>query len=109
MSSHWNLTQNMHPLLSLSKEVGFVGNDKEKLLNPPKVSKWDNKGADLFRSLLNQEASPYHINTLWSKLKDNSLTSNIQGTTKLFVKFLNGWAVKTLKLKQKHKTKKKLA
>ena len=65
----------------------------------PKVQEKQNLETALHGSLVINEASKYHINTLWNQLKDSNLTSIIQETTKLFVKFLKGCAIKTLKLK----------
>ena len=77
------------------------------MLNHPKTYKWDNQGAVLFHSLLNQKDTQEKLGKLRFDLDSSSNTNAIQKTIKQFTEFISECGDKGLRIKKRGKVNKK--
>ena len=77
------------------------------MLNHPKTYKWDNQGAVLFHSLLNQKDTQEKLGKLRFDLDSSSNTNAIQKTVKQFTEFISECVDKTLRTTKRGKVNKK--
>ena len=85
----------------------FVKFGKGKVLNHPNTYKWDNQGAVLFHSLLNQKDTQEKLGKLRFDLESSSNTNAIQKTVKQFTDIISECGDKTLRIKKRGKVNKK--
>ena len=85
----------------------FVKFGKGKVLNHPNTYKWDNQGAVLFHSLLNQKDTQEKLGKLRFDLESSSNTNAIQKTVKQFTDIISECGDKTLRVKKRGKVNKK--
>ena len=77
------------------------------MLNHPNTYKWDNQGAVLFHSLLNQKDTQEKLGKLRFDLESPSNTNAIQKTVKQFTDIISECGDKALRVKKRGKVKKK--
>ena len=81
----------------------FVKFGKGKVLNHSKTYEWDNQGAVLFHSLLNQNDTQEKLGKLRFDLDSSSNTNTIQKAVKQFTEIISECDDKTLRIKKRVK------
>ena len=77
------------------------------MLNHPNTYKWDNQGAVLFHSLLNQKDTQEKLGKLRFDLESSSNTNAIEKTVKQFTDIISECGDKALRFKKRGKVNKK--
>ena len=90
-----------HAPITATFKSSFVKFGKGKVLNHPKTYKWDNEGADLFHSLLNQKDTQEKLGKLRFDLESYSNTNAIQKTVKQFTYIISECGDKDLRIKKR--------
>ena len=96
-----------HAPITATLKSSFVKFGKGKVLNHPKIYNWDNRGAGLFHSLLNQKDTQEKLGKLRFDLGLSSNTNAIQNTVKKFTEIISECGDKTLGIKKRGKVNKK--
>ena len=96
-----------HAPISTTFKSSFVNFEKGKVLNHPKTYKWDNQGAVLLHSLLNQKDTQEKLGKLRFDLDSSSNTNVIQKAVKQFTEIVAECGDKTLRIKKRGKVNKK--
>ena len=96
-----------HTPINATFKSPFVKFRKEKVLNHPKTYKWDNQGAVLFHSLLNQKEFQEKLGKLRFDLESSSNTNAIQKTVKQITEIISECGDKILRIKRRGKENKK--
>ena len=96
-----------HAPITATFKSSFVKFGKGKVLNHPNTYKWDNQGAVLFHSLLNQKDTQEKLGKLRFDLESSSNTNAIQKTVKQFTDIISECGDKTLRIKKRGKVNKK--
>ena len=78
-----------HTPITATFKSSFVKFGKGKVLNHPKTYKWDNQGAVLFHSLLNQKDTQEKLGKLRFALESSSNTNAIKKTVKQFTDIIS--------------------
>ena len=94
-----------HATITATFKSSFVKFGKGKVLNHPKTCKWDNQGAVLFHSLLNQKDTQEKLGKLRFDLESSSNTNAVQKAVKKFTGIILECVDKTLRIKKRGKVK----
>ena len=90
-----------HAPITATFKSSFVKFGKGKVLNHPNTYKWDNQGAVLFHSLLNQKDTQEKLGKLRFDLESSSNTNAIQKTVKQFIYIISKCGDKDLRIKKR--------
>ena len=83
-----NFHSNHAPIIATFKN-SFVKFGRGKVLNHPKTYRWNNQGAVLFHSLLNQKDTQEKLRKLRFDLDSSSNTNVIQAVVKQFTEIIS--------------------
>ena len=98
-----------HAPITTTFKISELRTEKRKLFNLPTVYKWDSQRGEIFQSLLNDNETKRWLEVLCDQLKEKNKPGNIQDITKAFTKILTTCADKSLTLKRKKNTQKRLS
>ena len=96
-----------HAPITATFKSSFVKFGKGKVLNHPKIYNWDNRGAGLFHSLLNQKDTQEKLGQLQFDLGLSSNTNAIQNTVKKFTEIKSECGDKAVGIRKRGKVNKK--
>ena len=96
-----------HAPITATFKSSFVKFGKGKVLNHPNTYKWDNQGAVLFHSLLNQKDTQEKLGKLRFDLESSSNTNAIKRTVKQFTEIISECGDEALRIKKRSKVNKK--